>query len=178
MPVLRNPRHEKFALIVAKGKTRSQAYREVTGSAKNADANADNWLNAPGVRERIAELQEQTAEECGMERIDYAKSLVAMYQSPPSAASMDNPLCDVVHTKSGPRPVFPSKISVGSELAKLCNWHKETTKLEAGDSILSFLDKVFGREDPPVQILGISRHFGTRFGESRISTRSGFAMAA
>ena len=35
--------------------------------------------------------------------------------------------CDVVHTKSGPRPVFPSKISVGSELAKLCNWHKETT---------------------------------------------------
>ena len=34
-----------------------------------------------------------------MERIDYAKSLVAMYESPPSAASMDNPLCDVVHTK-------------------------------------------------------------------------------
>ena len=64
-----------------------------------------------------------------MERADYAKSLAAMYQSPPSAASMDNPLCDVVHTKSGPRPVFPSKISVGSELAKLCNWHKETTKL-------------------------------------------------
>ncbi len=89
-----------------------------------------------------------------MERIDYAKSLVAMYQSPPSAASMDNPLCDVVHTKSGPRPVFPSKISVGSELAKLCNWHKETTKLEADDSILSFLDKVFGREDPPVRSWG------------------------
>ena len=81
MPVLRNSRHEKFALIVAKGKTRSEAFREVTGSAKNADANADNWLNAPGVRERIAELQEQTAQECGMERIDYAKSLVA-YQSP------------------------------------------------------------------------------------------------
>ena len=57
---------------------------------------------------------------------------------------MDNPLCDVVQTKSGARPVFPSKISVGTELAKLCNWHKETTKLEAGDSILSFLDKVFG----------------------------------
>ena len=132
MPILRNSRHEKFALIVAKGKTRSEAYREVTGSAKNADANADNWLNAPGVRERIAELQEQTAEECGMERIDYAKSLVAMYQSPPSAASMDNPLCDVVHTKSGPRPVFPSKISVGSELAKLCNWHKGDYQTRGG----------------------------------------------
>jgi hypothetical protein len=81
MPVLRNSRHEKFALIVAKGETRSEAYREVTGSAKNADANADNWLNTPGVRERIAELQEQTAKECGMEHIDCAKSLVAMYQS-------------------------------------------------------------------------------------------------
>ncbi len=53
------------------------APKELTGSAKNADANADNWLNAPGVRERIADLQEQTAEECGMEGIDYAKSLVA-----------------------------------------------------------------------------------------------------
>ena len=57
---------------------------------------------------------------------------------------MNNPLCAVVHTKSGPRPVFPSKISVGSELAKLCNWHKETTKLEAGASILSFLTKCSG----------------------------------
>ena len=28
MPVLRNSRHEKFALIVAKGKTRSEAYRK------------------------------------------------------------------------------------------------------------------------------------------------------
>ena len=103
MPVLRNSRHEKFALIVAKGKTRSEAYREVTGSTKNADANADNWLNAPGVRERIGVLQEQTAEECGMERIDYAKSLVAMYQSPPSAASMDTRFA----TSSVPSPSSP-----------------------------------------------------------------------
>ena len=78
MPVLQNSRHEKFALIVS-------------GSAKNADANVDNWLNAPGVREHIAEFQEQTAEECGMERIGYAKSLVAMYQSPPSAAFNGQP---------------------------------------------------------------------------------------
>ncbi len=93
MPVLQNSRHEKFALIVAKGKTRSDAYREVTGSAKNADANADNWLNAPGVRERIAELQEQTAEEGGMERTDYAKSLVAaVHRSWPWDTNVNNRL--------------------------------------------------------------------------------------
>ena len=86
------------------------------------------------VRERIAELQKQTAEGCGMERIDYAKSLVAIYQSPPSAASMDNPLCDVVHTKSGPRPVFPSKISVGSELANFATGIRRLLNSEAGDS--------------------------------------------
>ena len=73
MPVLRNSRHEKFALIVAEGKTRAEAYREIAGSAKNADT------NAPRVRERIAELHEQTSEECGMERVDYAKVLVAMH---------------------------------------------------------------------------------------------------
>jgi hypothetical protein len=91
------------------------------------------------VRERIAELQEQTAEECGMERIDYAKSLVAMYQSPPSAASMDN----------------PARTGLGMD--DVGNWHKETTKLEAGGSILSFLDKVFGREDPPVVCVKFSK---------------------
>jgi hypothetical protein len=112
-----------------------------------------------------------------MERIDYTKSLVAMYQSPPSAASMDNPLCDVVHTKSGPRPVFPSKISVGSELAKLCNWHKETTKLEAVRAFFRSLTKCSGVKIHQYD-LGTSRHFGTRFGESRISTRSEFVMAA
>jgi hypothetical protein len=89
---------------------------------------------------------------------------------------MDNPLCDVVQTKSGPRPVFPSKISVGSELVKLCNWHKETTKLEAGGSILSFLDKAFGREDPPARSYSASAWAGDRdieafqgpIGESRM----------
>ena len=72
---------------------------------------------------------------------------------------MDNPLCDVVRTKSGPRPVFTSKISVGSELAKLCNWHKDTTKLEAGNSIVRSLTKfscVKIHQDDP------SPSFGTR----------------
>ena len=44
-----------------------------------------------------------------MERIDYAESLVAMYPIAAIGGFMDNPLCDVVHTKSGPRPVFPRR---------------------------------------------------------------------
>ena len=86
-----------------------------------------------------------------MERTDYAKSLVAMYQSPPSAASMDKPLCDVVNTKSGPRPVFPSKISVGSELAKLCNWlrQKRRAQRKSGRRVGRILTSIGGKANFP-----------------------------
>ena len=86
-----------------------------------------------------------------MERIDDAKSLVAMYQSPPSSASMDNPLCDVVHTKSGPRPVFPSKTSVGSELAKLCNWlsQKRRAQPPSGRRVGRILTAIGGKANFP-----------------------------
>ena len=56
-----------------------------------------------------------------MERVDYEKSSVAMYQSPPSAASMDNPFCDVVHTKSGPRSVTGMK-TPSTQLETATEW--------------------------------------------------------
>ena len=69
MPVLENPRHEKFAQLRASGKTGSDSYRGVAGSnAKNPDALADQWMKRPGVRERIEELKAEAARQCSLSR--------------------------------------------------------------------------------------------------------------
>jgi hypothetical protein len=60
MPLLCNPRHEKFAQALAEGKSATEAY-EVAGYTPN-DGNAARMKGNDRVRERVAELQEQGAE--------------------------------------------------------------------------------------------------------------------
>ena len=56
MASLKNVRHEKFAQCVASGLTGADAYLQVMNyTGKEADGNAANWMNRPGVRERVAE---------------------------------------------------------------------------------------------------------------------------
>jgi hypothetical protein len=53
MPILKNPRHERFAQLRASGKSGSDAYRTIMGrDAKNADVHAAQLTSQPGVRER------------------------------------------------------------------------------------------------------------------------------
>jgi hypothetical protein len=62
MPPLPNLRHEEFAYAVAQHGVKSRAAIEAGYAAKNADVAAAKLMKTPGVRERIAELQERKAE--------------------------------------------------------------------------------------------------------------------
>lgn len=63
MAILKNQKHERFALLVAQGESGSAAYREVYGrKGAVADANASRLLRNAKVRARIAELQQKAAE--------------------------------------------------------------------------------------------------------------------
>ena len=54
MPILENPRHERFAQLRAGGKTGSDSYRAIAGKdARYADVRADQLMKMPGIRERI-----------------------------------------------------------------------------------------------------------------------------
>lgn len=61
MMILPNQRHEKFAQRVASGESATAAYRLVYAKAKNADVMGPRLLGNVGVRNRVAELQAQSA---------------------------------------------------------------------------------------------------------------------
>ena len=56
MPVLRNPRHEKFSQLVASGIKPANAYITLGYSGNGAPQSAANLLKRADVRERIAEI--------------------------------------------------------------------------------------------------------------------------
>ena len=149
MPVLRNSRHEKFALIVAKGKTRSEAYREVTGSAKNADANADNWLNTPGVRERIAELKEANSRKSTLTREQIIEFLCKAVTASAANVEADSSLVQSAEFIDG-KPVkrkIPDKIAAVRELVRICGWAQPARlELSARDTLADFIASI--REAP------------------------------
>ena len=112
MPILENPRHERFAQLRASGKTGSDSYRAIAGKdARYADVRADQLMKMPGVRERIEELKTEASAKCSLSREAYIKSLVEMYEAKPSEASMDNPRCDVVVVRGQKQAVFPPKVA-------------------------------------------------------------------
>ena len=147
MPILENPRHERFAQLRASGKTGSDSYRAIAGKdARYADVRADQLMKMSGVRERIEELKAEAADKCSLSREAYIKSLVEMYEAKPSEASMDNPRCDVVVVRGQKQAVFPPKLQVGQQLAKLVNWESSIkVELAAGENLASFLERLFVR---------------------------------
>ena len=63
MPSLSNPRHERFAQELAKGKSAAQAYVDAGYEADghSAEVNASRLLRKAEVSRRVAELQERGA---------------------------------------------------------------------------------------------------------------------
>jgi hypothetical protein len=75
MPILENPRHERFAQLRASGKTGSDSYRAIAGKdARYADVRADQLMKMPGVRERIEELKAEASAKCSLSREAYMRA--------------------------------------------------------------------------------------------------------
>jgi hypothetical protein len=62
MPVLRNPRHEKFSQLVASGIKAAEAYVSLGYSKAGAPQSANNLLKRTDVRERVNEIQSLAAQ--------------------------------------------------------------------------------------------------------------------
>jgi hypothetical protein len=70
MPVLSNPRYERFAQAIAKGQSQHDAYIYAGYSpnqeAKNVRSNAGTLARRPQVAERVIELQSKQAKRVGV----------------------------------------------------------------------------------------------------------------
>jgi hypothetical protein len=62
MPVLRNPRHEKFSQLVATGIKATEAYLSLSYRKAGAPQSANNLLKRTDVRERVIEIQSLAAQ--------------------------------------------------------------------------------------------------------------------
>jgi hypothetical protein len=146
MPVLENPRYERFSQIVADGKMRpTAAYREVAGAnAKDPDANSCKWMKRPEIAARIEELKAKASARCSMSRDQFVESLVQMYQGQPGEAALNNPLCDSLITRGQRFAVFPPKATIAAQLSKLCGWDGPAkVEVEAGENLTGFLGRLF-----------------------------------
>ena len=75
MPALENPKWEKFAKEVARGKTQRAAYKAIDGKAKDPDSAASDLANNPKVKARIKELTSRVTDKA-IERAALTKSWV------------------------------------------------------------------------------------------------------
>lgn len=126
---LKNCRHERFAQLVANGKTQADAYREVypNQAGQKASTLATNACRLhTKVLPRIKELQQATAERFTMTREEALNILAEALRASPGDVKPDSRFAQEfkVDAKTGDITVrLPSKVSCFSEIAKTCGWY-------------------------------------------------------
>ena len=83
MPVLKNPRHELFALGIVQGKSGRAAYHAAGYKAKDAtaDASASVLIRNHKVAERIAELQNRVSERAEVKIVEVVGTLATVLRA-------------------------------------------------------------------------------------------------
>ncbi len=95
MPVLDNPKHEKFAQLVAKGKSQAEAYAKVYGGdIEGVRANASRLMTSnDNICQRVAEIQQGAASKVEWSLADRLKFLADIGRTAPGDIDSDSPLC-------------------------------------------------------------------------------------
>jgi Terminase small subunit len=90
MGILDNPRHEKFAQELAKGKSATEAYKEAgySGSPDTLRKNASRLMTNDDIQARVAELQERAAVRTEITIAGVTENLVRLAQK---AEAIDAP---------------------------------------------------------------------------------------
>jgi hypothetical protein len=120
---LSNPRHERFALLLAQSEvSAAEAYRQEISSdctASTAETKGPALSRKSQVRVRIEWLKGQVTEKAKEIAADAVLSMLEkrlfcarIIRSKPSDATMENPDCELVMTKMGPCALFPSKATL------------------------------------------------------------------
>jgi len=133
MPLVKNPRHEQFAQLVASGNlSHAEAFREAGYSETGAKENASRLMTNDNVSARIEELRARNAEKCQLSRDQAVQYLVEILKTPIGEVNVDHRLCQSHDAKSG-KVELPSKLGAMRLLAKMCG-RLEPEKHEHGAS--------------------------------------------
>lgn len=140
-------RRRRFAEFLVQGLAAGRAYEQAGFKARgnSAEVEAGKLAKNPDVAAYVAELRAKASESAGMTAEQMIADCVRILQSPPSAASMDNPLCEIRMSKVGPFAAFPSKIAVMERLAKMLGFDKpQKVELSAEEELRGALAGLSG----------------------------------
>ena len=150
MVTVRQQERLKFAQCVASGLTGADSYRQVMNyTGKEADGNAANWMNRPGVQERVNELKEANSRKATLSRERTIEFLCNVISTSAATVEADSPLVQSAEFMDG-KPMklkIPDKIAAVKELTKICGWAQpERFELSATDTLADFINSI--REAP------------------------------
>lgn len=128
--MLKNPRQERFAQIMAKGEvTAAQAYRLVTKkSGPGARSIAHKWLTKGDVQKRIDQLRAQAAEKSAFDLQQMLEYLIGIVKLKGDEFTKDSPYARVTLKETPEGTVreyaMPDKLKALHELAELSGYFR------------------------------------------------------
>jgi hypothetical protein len=135
MRTLNNPRHERFAVLVAEGRSQADAYREVYPKSKRWKYDAVYPMASELARKvsvRVRELQAELAKRSAIEKEEVVRFLSAVVWTPVGQVGPDSPLVQAYKRgKYGLRISMVSKLGACKLLAELLGWY--ATPKEEGE---------------------------------------------
>jgi hypothetical protein len=132
MPILANPRHERFAQLVVSGKHSDMEAFRLVGYSETGSGNAARLRVNESVAARIEELRARNAEKCQFSRDQAVQYLVEILTTPIEEVTVGHRLAQSYDAKSG-KIELPNKLGAMQLLAKMCGWN-EPEKHEHGAS--------------------------------------------
>ena len=124
---LKNPRHERFALLLAEGRSQADAYRKAYPQSKRWKDEAVHVKGselAGKVSVRVRELQEELAKRSVIQKEEVVKFLSDVVRTPVGQVGPDSALAQGYENgKHGLRVSLVSKLAAIEQLAKLLGWY-------------------------------------------------------
>jgi len=132
MPILDNPRHERFCQLMFEGRSQAEAYQLTTGcTIESANSNAYRLMEDDGIKGRIRELQAATVKKRMLTRERSLEILHDIVETPIGEINEDHPLAQAVKRSPEGNVVgvkMPAKLDALTLNAKLQGWLTERTE--------------------------------------------------
>jgi hypothetical protein len=145
MPLLKNPRHERFAQLVASGKlSHAEAFRQAGYAETGAKEKASRLMTNDNVAARSAELRTQNAEQCQMSREEALAWLTRIILTGAGSVQPNDALCQSYTIgKHGTKLTMPDKIAAARQLANMTGWlEPEKVRVAPDQELLDLMKQI------------------------------------
>jgi hypothetical protein len=135
-------------------------------TGKEADGNAANWMNRPGVRERLNELKEANSRKSALTREQTIEFLCNVIRTSAASVEADSSLVQSAEFVDG-KPVklrIPDKIAAVKELVRVCGWAKpDRLELSATYTLAEFIASIRQAPRRPVMAAHAEANGGSAY---------------